>query len=64
MITKNIEHRVFDRKQAQKTLRTLEAAVVEYRKTHKNDDGIRTRLARIFALQSMLNKPAVEGELS
>lgn len=56
--------RVFDRDQAVKTLANLEAIVVEYRRTHRSDDGIKVRLGRIHALRSMLNKPIeVEEEL-
>ncbi len=63
MIKKTKVHRIFDRDQAQRTLDTLELTVEEHRETHKNDDGIRSRLARIYALKMMLNKPVVEGEL-
>lgn len=62
-MAKSKVHRVFDRDQAVKTLHNLEAKVVEYRKTHRSDDGIRARLGRIYALRSMLNKPVIEEEL-
>ena len=63
MTGKEKVHRIFDRDQAQRTLDTLELTVEEHRATHDNDDGIRSRLARIYALKMMLNKPVVEGEL-
>lgn len=50
------EHRVIDKEQIQRTLCLLEGTVKEYRATHRTNDGIRSRLARIAVLKMMLKK--------